>query len=518
MKKRILAFIVFVSFALLAITGCSSSTDKSSGSKGSSAQGDGSGAKDTLRIAYTDNIENLDCNLTSNNICEKVFANIYGTMLKFDKDYKPQPYIAKSWEVSEDGLIYTFKLRDDVKFHDGKQLTAKDVAYSLKKSQESAFNGAFLAPVERFDVIDDYTISLVLKTPYAPLLNVLCEPLIGIVSEETYEASGDTFNVKPISCGPYKVIEWIPETKLTLERFDEFFGGPANIKNLEILIIPDLTTKTIALENGEVDVAENIATTDRENVIKNDKLQFSEVASTKFYHMAINNEVEKFQDIRVRQALCYAVNKKAVLETAIDGVGKEAQCTVNEQCFGFPEGFQDYEFNTEKAKQLLAEAGKTGLDVNINIAYNDVDKKMAETIQADLNNAGFNCSITISETGGFNDAVEKGNYELTLLSWSDSLMDSDAIVAYRYDSKFFGWAGNWCRIKDAKLEELVVAARSTNDVAKRKELYKEMYEHAREQAYEKPLFFPMNNIAANASLKCGEALPTGIYYYNEWSW
>lgn len=518
MKSRILSLVVFLVFVLMITAGCGTAANNSSDGKDAAANGSGKSAKDTLKIAYSDSPDSLDCNLTSINMSEKMCANIYGTLLKFDGDYKPQPYIAKSWEISPDGLTYTFKLRDDVKFHDGKKLTAKDVVYSLKKSQESAFNGAFLAPVKEFKQVDDYTVSLVLVAPYAPLLNVLCEPLIGIFNEETYNAAGDSFKTKPISCGPYKVAEWLPENKIVLERFDDFFEGPAPIKTIEVRLIPDETTKGISIENGEVDAAENISTTDRQNIMNNKKLNFFETPSTKYFHMAINNENGKLGDVKVRQALSYAVNKKAVIDTAMDGIGQEAVCTVNDKCFGFPANFTEYEYNTEKAKQLLAEAGKTGLKIEIIIKYSELNKKMAETIQADLNKGGFDCSIKISEAGGFSDAIEKGNYDLCLLTWSDSLMDADAIVAYRFDSKFMGFAGNWSRIKDAKLEKLVVDARSTNDVEKRKEYYKQMFEYVRDQAFEKPLFYSMNNLAANKDLKIKKALPTGIYYYNDWSW
>lgn len=506
MKRKILAVVILLVFVSMLAAGCGAGKEA------------GTSGKDTLKIAYSDNPDSLDCNLTSKNMCEKLCANIYGTLLRFDNNYKPQPYIAKSWEVSSDELTYTFKLRDDVKFHDGKKLTAKDVVYSLKKSQESSFNGAFLAPVEKFEAVDDYTVSLVLKAPYAPLLNVLCEPLIGIFNQETYEAAGDAFATKPISCGPYKVVEWIPENKVVLERFDDFFGGPAPIKNIEVMIIPDETTKTVALENGEVDAAENISTTDRQNVMNNQKLKYFETPSTRYMHLAINNESDKFKDVKVRQALSYSINKKAVIETSLDGIGKEAQCTINDKCFGFPENFTDYEYDTEKSKQLLTEAGKLGLKVEINIQYSELNKKMAETIQADLNKGGFDCSVKISEAGGFSDAVDKGTYELCILSWADSLMDADAIVSYRFDSHFMGWAGNWSRINDEKLNKLVADARSTNDVQKRKDYYKEMFQYVKDQAYEKPLYFPMNSIGAKKELSVESALPTGIYYYNDWSW
>lgn len=518
--KTIIGVVLVI--ALLLSVGCAGGGDKkvdtnqsvSTQTKDTPAQTQ----KDTLKIAYAKGPDTLDCNLTSNNEAERVFANIYGTLLKFDSDYKPQPYIAKSWEFSADGLQCTFHLRDDVKFHNGKKLTAKDVVYSFQKVQQSSFNGAFLTPVDKFEAVDDYTVKLSLKAPYGPLLNVMCEPLCGIVDSEAYETSMDSFKTKPISCGPYKVVELIPDNKLVLERFDEFFGGPAPIKKIDIMFIPDVSTMAIALEKGEVDAAEGISTNNRENIMANKKLNFFEAPATKYYHLAFNNQNEKLKDIKVRQAISYAINKKAVIGNAMDGVGKEAVCTVSEACFGFPANFSDYEYDPNKAKALLKEAGKEGLKFDIYISFNDLNKKIAETLQSDLNAAGFDVAVKIMERPGFVDAVGKGNFDVAVLSWSDSLMDADATVAYRFDRNFTGMAGNWSWIMDDKLMKYVVDARSTVDEQKRKDTYKEMFQYVKDQAFEKPLFFPMNNVGASKDLKVKGASPTGIYYYNEWTW
>jgi peptide/nickel transport system substrate-binding protein len=250
MKGKFFTIISMLIIALMLTTGCGTTANNTADTNGSAAETKDSATpvKDTLKIAYSDSLNNLDCNLTSENMSEKMCANIYGTLLRFDENYKPQPYVAKSWEISADGLTCTLKLRDDVKFTDGKKLTSKDVVYSLKKSKESPANGAFLAPVKEFVAVDDYTVNLVLEAPYAPLLNVLCEPLIGLFNEETYTAAGDGFKTAPVSCGPYKVKEWIADTKLVLERNDDFFGEPPAIKTVEIMFIPDATTKTIALK------------------------------------------------------------------------------------------------------------------------------------------------------------------------------------------------------------------------------------------------------------------------------
>jgi peptide/nickel transport system substrate-binding protein len=508
MKKSLIILLVLVVAFSMLMTGCGDSKAAST----EEAQ-----QKDSLVIAYTDEPDSLDCHNTSKNMSEKMCANIYATLLTFDDKYQVQPYVAKSWEISDDNLTYTFHLRDDVFFHDGKQMTANDVLYSMERGKASSYSSYYLEAVKEFKVVDDYTIQMVLNEPYAPLLNMLCEPFLGIINKESVDELGDAFGQTPVGSGPYKVVEWVPGTKIELEAFDKFFEGAPPIKNITVKFIPDPSTKLISLENGEVDVADSIATNNIASVEDNDSLVMLQTPSAKYCYMGINNQSEKFKNVKFRQAINCAINKEAIIQIAQDGIAQEAACSISDQAFGYPKNLKGYKYDVDMAKQLLTESGSNVTELNM-ICKDAVTKKVAESIQADLNKIGIKVNVSVLEAGGYYDAIGKGNFDTFIGAWSDSLMDADPVVGMRYHSKFVGDPGNYDWLEDQKVDDLIAAGRVESDKAKREAIYAEMFQYVSDQAVEVPLFYYVSNLGASKDLKGIKALTTGMYYYNDWSW
>lgn len=507
-KSLILLLVLAVSFSML-LGGC--------GSKEADSTAADVTQKDSLVIAYQDEPTSLDCHGTSQNMAEKMCANIYVTLLKFDDNYDIQPYAAKSWEVSDDNLTYTFHLRDDVYFHDGKQMTANDVLYSMERAKASAYAEYYLAAVKEFKVLDDFTIQMILDKPYGALLNMLSEPFVGILNEESVNELGDAFGHTPVGSGPYKVVEWVPSTKIVLEANDQFFEGAPSIKHITVKFIPDPSTKLISLENGEVDIADSISTNNIASVEQNENLVMLQTPSSKYYYMGFNNQSEKCKNLKFRQAINHAINKEAVIQIAQDGIAEKAVCTISDKAFGYPENLIGYDYDVDKAKQLLGEAGTYATEFNM-ICRDSVNKKIAEAVQADLDKIGIKVNISVLEAGGFYEAIEKGNFELFVSQWSDCIMDADAVVGFRYHSTLVGEAGNYDRVMDGKVDDMIVAARGESDKAKREAMYAELFQYISDQAVEIPLFYSLYNLGADKELKGVKALTSGVYYYNDWSW
>jgi len=507
-KSLIILLILAVSFSML-LGGC--------GSKEADSTEADAAQKDSLVIAYTEEPDSLDCHNTSKNMSEKMCANIYATLLTFDENYQVQPYVAKSWDTSEDNLTYTFNLRDDVFFQDGKQMTAEDVLYSMERAKASSYSAYYLEAVKEFKVVDDYTIQLVLNEPYSPMLNMLCEPFLGIINEESVNELGDQFGQTPVGSGPYKVVEWVPGTKIVFEAFDQFFEGAPAIKNITVKFIPDPSTKLISLENGEVDVADSIATNNIASVEQNDSLVMLQTPSAKYCYMGINNQSEVFKNVKLRQAINCAINKEAIIQIAQDGIAQEAVCSISDKAFGYPKNMKGYAYDVDKAKQLLTESGSSVTEFEL-ICKDAVSKKVAESIQADLSKIDIKVNVSVLEAGGYYDAIGKGNFDTFIGSWSDSLMDADPVVGMRYHSKFVGDPGNYDWLEDEKVDNLIASGRVESDKAKREATYAEMFQYISDQAVEVPLFYYVSNLGANRDLKGIQALTTGMYYYNDWSW
>ena len=509
MKRRLITLLVFVVAVSMTMSSCGSAKD-------TSAEPD-SQQKDSLVIAYTDEPDSLDCYGTSKNISEKMCANIYATLLKFDDDYQIQPYVAKSWDVSDDNLTYTFHLRDDVYFHDGKKMTAEDVVYSMKRSKESPFSEYYLESVGSIEAVDESTVKMVLENPYGAFLNMLCEPFMGIINEESFDALGDAFGQTPVGSGPYKVIEWVPGTKLVLEANDQFFEGVPPIKNITVKFISDPSTKLIALENGEIDVADSIATNNIISVEQNEDLVMLQTPSSKYYYMGFNNQSDVLKNLKIRQAINYAINKEAVIQIAQDGIAQAASCTISDKAFGYPKDVKVYHYDVDVAKQLLAESGSSGTEFEL-ICKDAVAKKIAEAIQADLSKIGIKVKVSVLEAGGYYDAIGKCSYDSFIGSWSDCLMDADPVVGMRYHSKYVGDPGNYIWLEDEKADNLIAAARVESDKAVREQIYSELFQYISDQAVEVPLFYSLYNLGANKDVKGVKALTSGVYYYNDWSW
>lgn len=473
-------------------------------------------ARDTLTIAYTDEPDSLYCFGTTINMAEKMCANIYATLLKFDENYNIIPYVAKEWSISEDGKVYTFKLRDDVYFHDGSHMTSADVLFSFETAKASAYSAFYLETAESFRAVDDYTFEITLHAPYSPFLNMLCEPFLGIINEKSLTELGEKFAQAPIGSGPYKVVEWAAGTKLTLVAFDKFFEGEPPIKNIVVKFIPDPSTKLISLENGEVDVADSIETNNIAAVESNKDLVMYKTASTKYGYMGLNNQGDKFKDnVKYRQAINYAINKDAIIQIAQDGMATPAVCTISDQTFGFPKNMVGYTYDPEKAAALVAECDSLEpFDIMCSTA---VSKKIAEAIQADLAKVGIVANVAMLERGGFFDALAKCNFDAFISSWADSLMDVDSVVAMRYDSSFVGDPGNYDWIIDEKIDQYMDDGRKEGDPEKRQAIYEEFFQYVSDQAVEVPLFYYTSSIAASTAVKGIKPMATGIHYYNDWS-
>ncbi|MEA4966390.1 MAG: ABC transporter substrate-binding protein [Oscillospiraceae bacterium] len=473
--------------------------------------------KDTLTIAYTTEPDSLYCFGTTKNMAEKMCANIYATLLKFDNNYQIVPYVAKSWELADDDVTYTFHLRDDVYFHDGKHMTSADVVYSLQAAKSSAYSSYFLEYADTITALDEYTVQIHLSSPYGAFLNMLCEPFLGIINEDSYNELGDKFAQCPVGSGPYKVVSWDAGSKLTLEAFDQFFEGEAPIKNVVVKFIPDPSTQLISLENGEVDVADSIATNNITSVEDDSKLAISKTASAKYNYMGFNNQSELFKNQKLRQAINYAINTDAIIMIAQDGIADHALCTISDQAFGYPRDMQGYSYDVAKAQELLNESGLENVQFDI-ICSNEVSKKVGEAIQSDLGKIGITVSISMLESGGYYDALGKSSFDAFIGSWSDSLMDAASVVGMRYGSSYVGDPGNYIWLMDKNVDDLIKAGEVQTDSKQRAATYAELFQYVHDQAFEVPLFYSISNLGYAKDLKGVQALTTGIYYYNNWSW
>lgn len=346
--------------------------------------------------------------------------NIYDRLVEcVTIDGKPQlvPGLAETWDVSQDGLVYTFHLVKGVKFHNGEELKADDVLYTINRMMNpdtAAVNVDFFNmikgantmfegnadTVEGVKVIDDYTVEITLEVPFAPFLANLATPGCSIYNRKATEAAGDKFGIDPaltIGTGPFIFSKWGMNEEIVLLKNPDYFKGAPKLDGVRFKIIPDPETQRMMFETGEIDVFDTSYARSQLAYFKThpkykDKIISGPEAGLYFY--SFNVDVEPFNNVKVRKALQMAIDRQSMVDTMYDGEGKLVEAFIPDGTLGFNPNSPKIEYNPEKAKQLLAEAGyPNGFEMEIvqtadspaTLAMNEVVQSMFEQIGVKVN-------------------------------------------------------------------------------------------------------------------------------------
>jgi len=470
---------------------------------GQEAQGQ---VKNEIAVALSADITSLDPQGHNDTKSEAVSFLLFNRLFRLNTDFEVVPDLAESWEQPSD-TEWVIKIKEGVLFHDGTEMTSEDVKISLDRSREMPKVQQVLSEVKSVDIIDKYTVKVTTNSAFAPFLYTLVHAGTSILPK-AYVESGDNF-AKPVGSGPYTFVEWTSGDRVILEKNENYFDKNNMGQSAKIIfkVIPEGTSRTIALETGEVDVVAEIPTIDMNKVKDNADLKLYEKPSTRLDFFAMNTEKAPFDKKIVRQAMNYAIDKEAIMMVAIDGAGIKADSVLAPSFLGYKAG--PYSFDPVKAKKLLAEAGyPDGFEMEI-MTSGDDRKRIAEVIQASLMDVGIKASIKMLEWGTFIDSVLKGDEETLVLGWTSN-PDPDATLTPIYFSGNIGGM-NFSRINDPKIDQLLKDAREELDLTKRALIYNKFHEYVMEQAPFVPLFVKNNIVGANAGLKDVELSPQGLW-------
>lgn len=425
-----------------------------------------------------------------------VARQIHATLVEFDPDGNLRPALAQSWEVSDDGTTYTFHLVKGAKFHNGREIKADDVVYSLTRLVDPAVKSPradLLFPVvgakEYFEgksttkpavkALDDYTVEIGLKEPYAPFIDRLAMLNCAIIPREEVERLGDQFGNQPVGAGPFKFELWDRDSILVLERHEGYYRGEPWLRRIIFKIMKDEAARLQAFKAGELDHTDVPAGQLR--AIKEDpklkKLLVMKPALD-MYAMAFNTEKGIFaQNPKLRLALNYAVDKENIVENVLEGAGVVMKGYVPEGTWYDNPDFEGYPYDPEKAKELLAEAGYPdgeGLpEITIYLDTQTKHRQIAEAIHADLSALGLKVSINTSDWGAFLNRVYSGEFELAQNTWLADYPDPDNYLYQLLDSHNLGSAGNIGRYQNPRFDALVRQAQVELDQEKRAQLYRQ---------------------------------------------
>ncbi len=470
--------------------------------------------KSDIVVAVDADVDTLHPTDFSTTVELGVLNQIYDTLLYYSPDgtKDPEPRIAESYEVSDDGLDYTFHLRDDVTFHDGTPVTADDVVFSIELYKASEYQGSQISMLSSVEATDEHTVVCHLDAPYSPFLQGICSPMIA--SKAYYESSEDDFVNNPIGTGPYKFVSRAKGSNIKLEANEDYYRGAPEIREVTFEVIPDSSTKAIALQTGEVNFAE-IDSATKPQLEANPAITIAEVPTSAFSYIAMNTEKEPFNDVKVRQAINYAIDRDNLVAVCYDGEAEVNSNICAKERFGYSDDQFQYTYDPEKAKELLAEAGiETPYDLG-EILVAEKYSNLATVIQNDLKAVGLDVTISVKEFNSYISDLQNGSYGITALNMT--LEGDTQTLEMAFTSDYIGIANN-ARYSDEEMDKLFEQARTETDNDKRAEIFNEIFTKAQDEAIYAVMCNPMTLYAYNSDLTCPGFVLEGNYYLYDFSW
>lgn len=496
-------------------TGSASDTESAS-SAGQEAAGSGSASGRTdLNLRIGDAFSTVDPHNLSLNSDIMLSRQVYEPLYWINDEGEEIPMLATEYSVSEDGLTWTFQLREGVTFQNGDPLTAQDVVYSYERCFDNAYMQEKVEAIDSVTAPDDSTVEMHLKYQFSPLMEKIAA--IGIVSQSFAEANMDDqglLGFNACGTGAYSVKEAIPDVSITLEAYSGYWGGEAPIKTLNFEQITDETTAVTAFEAGEIDVM-SIPSANWAQISESGQYNTDSRPSNHVVYLIFNTEAAPFDNRELRQAIAYAINREDIIAVAADGLADPATSLATSYMLGYTEDHMTYEYDPEKAKELLAEAGyPDGLDIgSMKTMSGSYFEKVMQVVQSQLAEIGITSTIEGMDGNSLVEDCITGNFTLADMGQNLSL-DYDFLKTYFNEEYINGL--NMARVSDSQIQELFEQGASTTNKEERLAIYQEIEDLTQELCAYVPLYNLQTTTAWNKDLNYTPSV-TGVLY-KDCSW
>lgn len=468
---------------------------------------------ETLRVAIGVDPVSLDPIATSDNASIWTQLLIYDTLIRPSKDGQElEPGLAESWEVSEDGLTLTFKLRD-AQFADGSPVTPEDVQFSLERAASEQSNWAgFFRPIAGYEIISDREIALKLDKPFTPALNNLAMFSGAILPKKLVEEQGDAFFADPVGSGPYALSDWNRGSTISLEANPHYWQeGKPYIQNAELNIVTEGSARAIKLEAGEVDAIIDPPLNQIEDLKNMQGIVVGTAVPYRSDFVQMNTTKPPFDDEKVRRALNMAVDKNAIIQGVLYGAGKVAASAMPPMRYA-DEGIEPYAYDLEAAKELMQEAGlgdgfEAELLVNSGMAAH---RNVAVALQAMMQPLGVKLNIQMVEGGTHWETTKAGNYEMAVSYATSDTIDPDQLIGFLAvnPERANAYHTEW---QSERLNELYQEERVTENGEERGEMFREMVQILHDGAPYIFLYHPASAWATRDNVEGFEILPTSNF-------
>jgi len=475
----------------------------------------------TLVFARPEEPATLDPYIPNDNGSIYAIEQVCDSLVEPDADGDGlRPGVAESWEISDDKLTYTFKLRD-TKFSDGKPVTADDVLYSLKKaSAEAAPLGFLYAPIKSVEAVDEKTVKITLKQPYAPVLSALSAYGAAIVSKEAYEAGAEAFGQKPVCTGPFVVEEFTRGTRLVLAKNPDYWekgsdGQPIPyVDKVEMRYVADSNARVLGMKNGDFDAIASVPYNQAESLKSAADIKLEEVPIFRLDYVYTNHKAKPLDSKDLRLALNHAADREAIMKVVFFGYGTIPNSYMPKVNF-HSDAVEPIPYDLEKAKALVKSSGYKGQTLKLMVdAGNAPSKQIATILQQGWTEAGLKVEIVEFDVGTAFDMSSKGNYMLYVSYITSDINDTDELATLQADGRgstksFFS------NYRNDAVGKMLDEARQESDPAKRAELYAKVQDTVYHDGYSVPLnFAPMLN-AHHAQIEGWKTAKNGWWWLKD---
>ncbi len=411
-------------------------------------------AQTTLVVGTVAEASDLDPRTTYDVYSYQRMYPIMEPLLVFDTDLSYEARLAESWEFAEDGSSITFDLREGVTFHHGRTFTAEDVKYTfdwMANPDNPAANPGLFAAIEEVEILDDYTVRFHLTGENAFILNYIAR--LHIVPADLGE--NEDFGQNPVGTGPFTFESWSRDDRMVLRAYEDYWGGRAIVDAVEFRPITEDSTRLLAFEAGELDLFHGqVVPREVPRLEQDDDLVVQRVTGLGHAYVGMNLRNEALADLRIRQAISHLLPREAIVQRIYEGIGSVSHGPISPDTVFYEPDIPTYEYDVERARELLDEAGVETLSLRLHTNENPIRPQIAEVLQFEAAKVGIEIDITVEEFGAFIDRIldtDTADFDLFILGWSGNVNPDYAM----YELFHSGGGSNFTAYGNERLDELL---------------------------------------------------------------
>ncbi len=458
---------------------------------------------------------NLDPRVGLDAQSERIDELLFDALLTRDEHLNVQPGLAERWETP-DPLTYIFHIRRDVKFHDGRPLTSRDVKWtfdSLLRGKVRSTKSAAYRFVDRIEAPDDFTVTFHMKEPDAALPWNLSEGAIGIVPN----GSGSELASHPIGTGPFRFVSAEPDRYVVVARNDSYWKTPAQISQVRFIVVPDATTRALELRKGSADISINALGYDTIPTLQHESnVQILRAPGTVLAYLSFNLRDPILKDSRVRQAIAFAIDRQPLIHNVLRDFARPADSLLPPQSWAYNADVPRYHYNPARARELLDQAGYPAVNgirfhITMKTSTEESTRLLAAILQQQLRDVGIALDIRTFEFATFFSDVTRGEFQMYSLRWIGGNEDPDIFEYVFHSSRFPPHGANRSFYANPRVDLLIDQARVASDQNTRKQLYAELQKVLAEDEPYINLWYYDNLLVASRRVGNLSLNPSGNY-------